>query len=183
MPDDFRISDLPTSADFNNLDLMEISQVDEDSLSGYTSVKKTMNQIGDKLNNSIEYSIDLNTTDKKIIGAINELNAGAVDVTNQVTIAEDITGTNTRFIKKDNVLYIFYQGESKSHAQGDLLFTLPDSLLPMGQIYFLFAINNTCYGNCTLATTGTDKGKVKIAQISTGSTTGRVYFNVSFPVT
>lgn len=73
MPDDFRISELPTSADFNNLDLMEISQVDENSLSGYTSVKKTMNQIGDKLNNSIEYSIDLNTTDKKIIGAINEV--------------------------------------------------------------------------------------------------------------
>lgn len=74
MPDDFRISDLPTSASFNNLDLMEVSQVDEHSLSGYTSVKKTMNQIGDKLNNSIEYAIDLNTTDKKIIGAINEVN-------------------------------------------------------------------------------------------------------------
>ena len=73
MPDDFRISDLPTSASFNNLDLMEISQVDEHSLSGYTSVKKTMNELGDKLNNSIEYSIDLNTTDKKVIGAINEI--------------------------------------------------------------------------------------------------------------
>lgn len=73
MPDDFRISDLPTSTSFKNLDLMEVSQVDENSLSGYTSVKKTMNQIGDKLNNSIEYAIDLNTTDKKIIGAINEV--------------------------------------------------------------------------------------------------------------
>ena len=183
MPDEFTISQLPTTSSFNNLDLMEIAQVDAQSVTGYSSYKKTMNQIGDKLNNSIEYSIDLTTTDKKIIGAINELNAGAADVANQVTFAEDITGTNTRFLKKDNVLYIFYQGENTSHAQGDVLFTLPDSLLPMGQIYFLFAINNTCYGNCTLATTGTDKGKVKIAQISTGSTTGRVYFNVSFPVT
>ena len=182
MPDDFRISDLPTSASFNNLDIMEISQVDENSATGYTSVRKTMNQLGDKLNNSIEYSVDLSTSDKKIIGAINELNAGATDVTNLATFAEDITGTNTRFLKKDNVLYIFYQGESTSHSQGDVLFTLPDSLLPMGQIYFLMNINNTCFGNCVLATTGTEKGKVKLSQVSTGSTTGRVYFNVSFPI-
>lgn len=73
MPDEFTISQLPTSTSFNNLDLMEIAQVDENSVTGYTSYKKTMNQIGDKINNSIEYSADLLTTNKKIIGAINEV--------------------------------------------------------------------------------------------------------------
>lgn len=109
-------------------------------------------------------------------------NDKAVDVTSSVTFSESISGTNTRFIKKGGVLYIFYQGESKAHSSGDELFTLPDSLLPLGQIYFLITINSTVYGNCTLATTGTNKGKVKLAQLSTGSTTGRVYFNVSFPI-
>lgn len=78
MPTDFRISELPTSASFDNLDLMEVSQVDAQSLSGYTSVKKTMNQIGDKINNDIQYAADLNTTDKTIIGAINEVNGKGI---------------------------------------------------------------------------------------------------------
>lgn len=78
MPDEFTISQLPTSTSFNNLDLMEIAQVDENSVTGYTSYKKTMNQIGDKINNSIEYSADLLTTNKKVLGAINEVNAKVV---------------------------------------------------------------------------------------------------------
>lgn len=74
MPVDFRISDLPTSVPFNNLDLMEVSQVDSESPSGYSSVRKTIEEIGEKLNNDLQYSSALATNDKKIIGAINELN-------------------------------------------------------------------------------------------------------------
>ena len=73
MPTDFRISDLPTSIPFNNLDIMEVSQVDSNSPSGYSSVQKTMEEIGEKLNNDIQYASGLATTNKKIIGAINEL--------------------------------------------------------------------------------------------------------------
>ena len=73
MPTDFRISDLPTSIPFNNLDIMEVSQVDSNSPSGYSSVQKTMEEIGEKLNNDIQYASGLSTTNKKIIGAINEL--------------------------------------------------------------------------------------------------------------
>ena len=74
MPVDFRISDLPTSIPFNNLDLMEVSQVDSESPSGYSSVKKTIEEIGEKLNNDIQYASALATTAKKIIPAINEVN-------------------------------------------------------------------------------------------------------------
>ena len=116
--------------------------------------------------------------------AIDEVNSKSTteNVINLVNFTEDITGTNTRFYKKGGVLYIFYQGENTTHTSGDVLFELPESLYPPDQIYFLMAINNTVFGNCTLATTGTDKGKVKLAQLSSGSTAGRVYFNVSFPV-
>lgn len=74
MPDDFRISELPSTASFNANDLMEVSQVDSGSDSGYSSVKKTMTELGEDLNNTLEFITALNTTSKKIIGAINEVN-------------------------------------------------------------------------------------------------------------
>ena len=92
MPDEFTISQLPTTSSFNNLDLMEIAQVDAQSVTGYSSYKKTMNQIGDKLNNSIEYSVDLNTTSKKIIGAINEVNAKGIKDLSDTTITTPSSG-------------------------------------------------------------------------------------------
>lgn len=84
MPVDFRISDLPTSIPFNNLDIMEVSQVDSESPSGYSSVKKTMEEIGEKLLNDIQYSSALATTNKKIIPAINELLAAIADVADDI---------------------------------------------------------------------------------------------------
>lgn len=75
MPDDFRISELPSSASFNNGDLIEVSQVDAQSESGFTSVKKQMTEVGEMINNGIEYTLGLDTTSKKIIGAINEVNS------------------------------------------------------------------------------------------------------------
>ena len=134
MPDDFRISDLPTSADFNNLDLMEISQVDENSLSGYTSVKKTMNELGDKLNNSIEYSIDLNTTDKKVIGAINEINSKITATSCSVS-----KGTNMPIgfplpsvFRRGNVVVVSFgiQLPTGSYSKDDALWKI--SPLPIG---------------------------------------------------
>ena len=184
MPDDIKISELTPVSALNNNDLVEVSQVDALAETGYTSMRASMTDLANKFNKEMQYASDLETTSKTVIGATNELHEKTLttDVLSSISFTEDITGTNTRAHVKGGVLYIFYQGENKSHSSGDVLFTLPDSLLPLGQIYFLMNINNTVYGNCTLATTGTDKGKVKLAQLSSGSTTGRVYFNVSFPI-
>lgn len=73
MPEKFRISDLPTSASFNDADIMEVSQVDNDSPSGFSSVKKTVLDIANKILKNINFTSDLNTTDKTVIGAINEV--------------------------------------------------------------------------------------------------------------
>lgn len=95
MPDDFRISDLPSTALFNANDLMEVSQVDSGSDSGYSSVKKTMTELGEDLNNDLEYLTALNTSSKKIIGAINEVNA-AIPSNSDFTLSglSDTTITN-----------------------------------------------------------------------------------------
>ena len=70
----YRISELTAIGTINNGDLIEVSNVDANSESGYASRKASMTDLGNKLNNGIEYSTELNTDDKKVIGAINEVN-------------------------------------------------------------------------------------------------------------
>ena len=71
--DEYRISELDSVASLNNGDLIEVAGVDAQTETGYRSVKVPMTQLGDKLLNGIDYVTDLQTTSKKVFGAINEL--------------------------------------------------------------------------------------------------------------
>ena len=73
MADEIRVSELTGASDIGNNDLVLVSQVDALSASGYSSKKATMTELGNKVNNSIQYGADLITTNKTIIGAINEV--------------------------------------------------------------------------------------------------------------
>lgn len=117
MPDDFRISDLPSTALFNANDLMEVSQVDSGSDSGYSSVKKTMTELGEDLNNDLEYLTALNTSSKKIIGAINEVNA-AIPSNSDFTLSglSDTTITNP----SNNQLLSYSGGKWKNGGAVDV---------------------------------------------------------------
>ena len=68
-----RISDLTTASAVADSDLLEVAKVDGNSSSGYMSYKETMSAISIYITKLATYSNDLNTTDKHIIGAINEL--------------------------------------------------------------------------------------------------------------
>ena len=124
MPDEFTISQLPTTSSFNNLDLMEIAQVDAQSVTGYSSYKKTMNQIGDKLNNSIEYSVDLATTDKKIIGAINEVN-GKLPTISTATVG------NMTLYKFGPIVCCVIGGSWETDASGRLVYDNSTNIIPV----------------------------------------------------
>ena len=90
MPDEYTISSLtPISANepLGMNDLLEVARVDPQGDTGYSSRKATLTQIGDELLNDIQYTSALDTTSKKIIGAINELNARKTYT--------DVTGTLT----------------------------------------------------------------------------------------
>lgn len=100
------------------------------------------------------------------------------EITSNVTFIENITGTNTRVYEKGGVVYIYYQGENKTHAAGDDLFTLPSGYRPQNLIYQSIVINNTGYGNISL----NNDGACKISQVANGSTSGRVYFSLAFPI-
>lgn len=104
-------------------------------------------------------------------------NLGKVEATSQISFTEDVSG-NTKFYTKVGVLYIFYQGESKTHASGDTLFTLPAGLRPSNLTYIPFVINNSGYGNVSITTAGV----CSVAQIANGSTAGRIYFSCAIPL-
>lgn len=101
-----------------------------------------------------------------------------VEITSQVTWNEDVSGTNTRVFCKNNVVYLNYQGESKTHSGGDVLFTLPSGYRPLQLLYTPFVVNGATFGNFEIAR----NGQAKINQINSTSATGRIYATVSFPI-
>lgn len=70
---DIKISELERVQSLNNGDLVEVSQEDSYSETGYSSKSAKMTDLGEKVVNGIEYTSELNTSNKKIIGAINEI--------------------------------------------------------------------------------------------------------------
>ena len=108
----------------------------------------------------------------------NKPDFSTTEITSSCTFTEDISGTNTRVYVKSGMVFIFYQGESTTHASQDDLFTLPSGYRPSNLIYQAFVCNNTGYGNVSINTTGA----VKVNQIANGSTAGRIYFSACFPL-
>ena len=95
---DIKISDLTQVSALNNGDLVEVSQVNALAPSGYTSLKASMTDLGDKVNTDIEYTTDLaDFTDKTITGAIKE-------TAKDKNVADEYDDTQT-YDKGDVVIY------------------------------------------------------------------------------
>lgn len=210
MPVDFRISDLPTSIPFNNLDIMEVSQVDSESPSGYSSVKKTMEEIGEKLLNDIQYASALNTTDKKIIGAINEVNnKGLKDLSdtnitnpsngqtisydgskwvNTNTTTEDITSQvtwNENVTGTNTKVYVKNNVVYLNYQGESTTHSSGDVLftLPSGYRPLNLLYTPFVVNGLTFGNFEIAKnGTAKINQINDNTATGRIYATVAFPI-
>ena len=81
-----KYSEADRLATIGNNDLVAIGHEDAQGATGYVSGVSSITEIGEKINNNLEYSTALETTDKKIIGAINEVNAkaGSLDITSKI---------------------------------------------------------------------------------------------------
>lgn len=104
----------------------------------------------------------------------------AVDITSQCTFYEDITGTDTHIYYKNGCVYVFYQGEIKSHtdgSSGSLLFLLPSGYRPMTNLYIPFVVGGSAYGLLLVST----NGNVRVNSVSS-TVTGRVVSSFVFPV-
>ena len=67
-----KVSELPVAASLDGTDLIMVAQENSSSSSDYISMKTTAADIADEFNTELTYS-DLNTTDKTIVGSINEV--------------------------------------------------------------------------------------------------------------
>ena len=80
------ISEMNGASEVARTDLFEIAAVNAQSSSGYSSYKQTLGDIADAINGDFTFS-DLDTTDKTIVGAINEIAAGGGG-----TVVTELTG-------------------------------------------------------------------------------------------
>ena len=106
------ISQLDTAASVSASDLYEVAIPDVQSASGYASKKESGAQIATFFHNAVQ-NTNLNTTNKTLVGAINEVDEDSVKWTEQ------------NFLGAKNVIpYPYYHGQSYSHNGVD--FTVGD---------------------------------------------------------
>ena len=96
------ISELTLAPDVVTTDLFEIAQADQSSASGYKSHKQTLGNIADAIAKDIDQNT-LNTVNKKIVGAINEVKQ-SVDGLSVVISATLEAGETDLVITDQNIL-------------------------------------------------------------------------------
>ena len=104
-------------------------------------------------------------------------NGGAVDVKNDITWNET-TASGTGAYRVANMMFITYQGQNKTHANGDTLFVLPTALRPLQNWEQSFTVDGKTYGQIHVLT----NGNVNINSIADNSQTGRIYFSIAYPI-
>lgn len=97
------------------------------------------------------------------------------DFSSQVVLNE--TPLNPRFQKNGHIITINYQGEYKTNANNDLIFTLPEGYRPLNDIGTPFVKGNASYG---IVNIDASNGRCIIGLISNSSYTGRTTFSLSY---
>lgn len=123
MPD-IKISELTLASSLSANDVLPIVQELNGNL---TTMKANFTQVGKELNNKIQYTSDLKTTSKTVLGAINEtagvwvsgtLTAGQTSIT---LLSDSILSTSNIDVYTEP--YIFFTGIST--AVGSVTITFP----------------------------------------------------------
>lgn len=73
-----KFSDLERASSLNNGDLFAVAQVDAQAQTGYKSKSTETSTVAQKLLKGIEFPTDLETDDKTVLGAINEVNSRTI---------------------------------------------------------------------------------------------------------
>lgn len=92
------------------------------------------------------------------------------------TFVETITGTNTRLFRKNKDIIVNYQGQVKTHAAGDTLFTFNTGYRSPFLFFVPFVTTTGGYGALSVNT----NGEVKVSSIQGGTTAGAVLAHFSF---
>lgn len=89
------------------------------------------------------------------------------------------TPSNYHCVVSAGICSFFYMGAGVAHSAGTQLAQLPVGARPSSQVYCPFV---KMTGNAVGTISITTAGVVTVAQISSTSATGRIYFNCSFPI-
>ncbi len=128
----------------------------------------------DDSNRSNAFTVDWNGNTK----ASGKLTAGAVE-TITPTWESGQEPANYHCVVSAGICSLFYQGQGVAHSANTVLFTLPAGARPVSSVIVPFVkMTGGAVGVIGIATDGT----VKVNQITNTSSTGRIYFNCSFPV-
>jgi len=73
-----KFSELERAVSLNNGDLAAFAQVDQSAATGYKSKAAPMSLVSQKILKETEYASDLQTDDKTVLGAINEVNSRTI---------------------------------------------------------------------------------------------------------
>jgi len=101
----------------------------------------------------------------------------STDFTSSVSF-DSSAGGYTHFYKKDNVVYLNFQGKAGTYAANENLFTLPSGYRPLATISVPFILNNSAYGVVNI---NNSTGVAKVDFISSTSASGRIYFSLAYP--
>lgn len=106
-----------------------------------------------------------------------QMTAGAVEITSQVTFAEaQANNTHIYALPQMRLVMVYYQGEGKVHATGDVLFTVPSEYKPKNRVYIPYIKNANAYGTLSMFTNGT----CAVNNVS-GGASGRIYAAFAYP--
>ena len=97
-----------------------------------------------------------------------------IDFSNEVIFNE--TPGNYHMKVVNGVAYVDYNGQVKTHTNGEVLFILPEGYRPIGSIFTPFIQGNI---NGRVWING-DNGEVQISSISSTTATARVSFTISY---
>lgn len=105
-------------------------------------------------------------------------NSYITDITASTTFNEEV-GTWTYVKCKDNIVYVNYQGEAIAHTADTILAVIPSGYRPKNTVTapFNYASNDT-HGMVSIAT----NGNIMVRTISSTTASGRICFNVSYPL-
>ena len=95
------------------------------------------------------------------------------------TFTESLSGTNTHIFLKNHNVIVFFQGENKTHAVGDVLFTFNSGYRPAYTLVVPFTSSSTAYGGLQVNSAGV----ASILYITNGTSSGRILAYFSFPLT
>ena len=104
-------------------------------------------------------------------------NGGAVDVKNLITWNENLASGAGAY-RVANMMFISYQGQSKTHSNGETLFVLPVGLRPIQNWEQAFTVDGKTFGQIHVLS----NGNVNINNIADDTQTGRIYFSVAYPI-